>query len=79
MAIRKFIYDGKEIPDPDPGMSVDEVRQSLAEYFPELYNATTKWTFDALPTGWEESDPFADAQDVTMKMKVTGKPDKTNT
>lgn len=36
---RKFIYDGKEIPDPDPSMSIDEVRQSLAEYFPELYNA----------------------------------------
>lgn len=38
---RKFMYDGKEIQDPDPGMSIDEVRQSLAEYFPELYNAAS--------------------------------------
>jgi PRTRC genetic system protein C len=38
---RIFIYDGKELPDPDPGMSVEEVRQSLTDYFPELSNAET--------------------------------------
>ena len=37
---RKFIYDGKELPDPDPGMKVDEVRQNFAEFFPELSNAS---------------------------------------
>lgn len=36
---RKFIYDGKPLDDPDPSMKIDEVRQSYAEYFPELYNA----------------------------------------
>lgn len=39
---RIFMYDGKELPDPDPSLSVDEVRQSFAEYFPELYNAEVK-------------------------------------
>lgn len=38
---RIFIYDGKELPDPDPGMSIEEVRQSLTDYFPELSNAET--------------------------------------
>ena len=36
---RIFIYDGKDLPDPDPGMTVEEVRQSLTDYFPELSNA----------------------------------------
>lgn len=37
---RVFIYDGRELPDPDASMSIDEVRQSFAEFFPELSNAT---------------------------------------
>ncbi len=37
---RKFYYDGKELPDPDPAMSIDEVRQSMSDFFPELSNAT---------------------------------------
>jgi len=37
--VRKFIYDGKELGDPDPAMSIEEVRQAHAEFFPELYNA----------------------------------------
>ena len=41
---RVFIYDGKELPDSDPNMSVDEVRQSLTQFFPELANAETKET-----------------------------------
>jgi len=36
---RIFIYDGKDLPDPDPSMSVEEVRQSYTEFFPELANA----------------------------------------
>jgi len=39
---RKFIYDGKELPDTDPSMTVDEIRQSLSEFFPELSNAEAK-------------------------------------
>jgi PRTRC genetic system protein C len=39
--IRVFVYDGTEYPDPDPNMSVDEVRQGLLFAFPELSNADT--------------------------------------
>ena len=39
---RVFVYDGREFPDPDPRMSVDEVRQSMASFFPELANAESK-------------------------------------
>jgi len=40
--VRVFVYDGREFPDPDPKMSVDEVRQSMTNFFPELANAETK-------------------------------------
>jgi len=40
--VRVFVYDGREFPDPDPNMSVDEVRQSMTNFFPELANADTK-------------------------------------
>ncbi len=39
---RQFIYDGKTYPDPDSKMSPEEVRQSMAGFFPELSNAETK-------------------------------------
>jgi len=39
---RVFVYDGRDFPDPDPNMSVDEVRQSMTSFFPELANADTK-------------------------------------
>ena len=39
---RKFIYDNREFPDPDPSLPVEEVRKQLSEYFPELANADTR-------------------------------------
>jgi len=39
---RIIAYDGREFPDPDPKLSVDGVRQYLANFFPELSNAETK-------------------------------------
>ena len=39
---RIFVYDNREFPDPDPAMSVEEVRQSMTSFFPELANADTK-------------------------------------
>ncbi len=39
---RKFIYDGGEHPDPDPALSVDQVRQLMATFFPELANAEVR-------------------------------------
>ena len=39
---RVFIYDGREFPDPDPKISIEDVRRQLADYFPELTNADTR-------------------------------------
>lgn len=39
---RIFVYDGREHPDPDPSMSVDDVRKSMSDFFGELANATVK-------------------------------------
>ena len=41
MSIRIFVVEGREYPDPDPALTVEDVRHSLANYFPELANATT--------------------------------------
>ena len=39
---RTFVYDGREFPDPDPHLSVEDVRKQLADFFPELANAETR-------------------------------------
>src|SRR5579884_3686026 len=39
---RIFVVDGREFPDPDPKLPVDEVRKQLSEFFPELANADTR-------------------------------------
>jgi len=42
MGSRIFVIDGREFPDPDPSLSVDALRQSFTNFFPELYNAESK-------------------------------------
>lgn len=39
---RVFVYDGREFPDPDPSLEVDEVKRMMADFFPELQNAVVK-------------------------------------
>jgi len=39
---RVFIYDGREFPDPDSNLSVDEVKRMMTDFFPELANAEVK-------------------------------------
>ena len=41
---RVFIYDGREFDDPNPEMSVDDVRDYLSHFYRELANATCKHT-----------------------------------
>ena len=36
---RSFVYDGIELPDPDPRLTIDEVRRVFEEFFPELGHA----------------------------------------
>ena len=37
---RIFIVDQREFPDPDPNLTVEQVREMMASFFPELANAT---------------------------------------
>lgn len=37
--VRVFVYDGKEIEDPNPSMSPDQVRMFYTSFFPELATA----------------------------------------
>ena len=39
---RIFIVSDKEIPDPDPSMTVEQVRENFATFFPEVHNAVAK-------------------------------------
>ncbi len=39
---RIFIVSDKEIPDPDPDMTIEQVRENFATFFPEVHNATAK-------------------------------------
>ncbi|KKL67579.1 hypothetical protein LCGC14_2133530 [marine sediment metagenome] len=39
---RIFVYDGREFPDPGEGVTVEEYRQELAGFYPELSNAKTE-------------------------------------
>lgn len=39
--VRKFVYDGRVFDDPDPDLSVDQVREQMANFFSELTTAET--------------------------------------
>jgi len=41
---RVFVADNREFPDPDPDLSIDEVKNMLADFMPELHNAEVKET-----------------------------------
>jgi PRTRC genetic system protein C len=37
---REFVFSGARIPDPDPHMSIDQVRDLLTPSYPEIATAT---------------------------------------
>ena len=39
---RVFVCDNREFPDPDPNLSVDDVKKMMSDFFPELANAEVK-------------------------------------
>ena len=41
---RVFVYDDREFPDPDAGMTVDEVKATLSDFYGEIANASVKET-----------------------------------
>lgn len=48
--MRKFVYEGRTFPDPDPRMNIDEVRHHFMESFPALNNASSSETKDGEDT-----------------------------
>ena len=41
---RVFVYDDREFPDPDPQMTVDQVKTTLSDFYGEIANASVKET-----------------------------------
>ena len=41
---RIFVYDDREFPDPEPEMSVEQVKGTLADFYGEIANASVKET-----------------------------------
>ena len=41
---RIFVYDGREFDDPDPSMSVDDVKGTMADMYAEIATARVKTT-----------------------------------
>ena len=41
---RIFLYEGREHPDPDLGMTIEQVKMMLADFYGELANAEVKET-----------------------------------
>ena len=41
---RIFVYDDREFPDPDPEMTVDQVKATLSDFYGEIANASVKET-----------------------------------
>ena len=39
---RVFVYDDREFPDPDPNMTVGQVKGTLADFYGEIANASVK-------------------------------------
>jgi PRTRC genetic system protein C len=37
---REFVFNGSRIPDPDPQMSIDQIRDLLTPSYPEIATAT---------------------------------------
>lgn len=50
---RIFVYDDREFPDPDPAMTVDQVKATLSDFFGEVANASVTETARGADTIYE--------------------------
>ncbi len=50
---RIFVYDDREFPDPDPAMTVDQVKATLSDFFGEIANASVSETARGADTIYE--------------------------
>ena len=39
---RVFVYDNRELPDPDPELSPEEVKRIYTDFFPEVANSEVR-------------------------------------
>ena len=53
MAKRIFVYDGRTFDDPDPNMSVEEVKTTLSDFFGEIATADVNKTEQGEDTVYE--------------------------
>ena len=56
---RVFVYDDREFPDPDPEMSVDQVKATLSDFYGEIANASVKETKRATTPSTSSSGGWA--------------------
>jgi len=66
---RVFVYDGREIQDPDPKMTPDEVRQYYVQYYPELSNAEIKESKRKVPEATVNGVVIPEHQDDIYEFK----------
>lgn len=50
---RIFVYDEREFPDPDPNMTVEQVKDSLSDFYGDIANAEVKETKRGFDTIYE--------------------------
>ena len=60
---RIFVYDDREFPDPDPQMSVEQVKATLADFYGEIANASVKDGRATIGVQQPSSDPHIESFD----------------
>ena len=60
---RIFVYDDREFPDPDPQMSVEQVKNTLSDFYGEIANASVKDGRATIGVQQPSSDPHIESFD----------------
>ena len=58
-----FVYDDREFPDPDPQMSVEQVKNTLSDFYGEIANASVKDGRATIGVQQPSSDPHIESFD----------------
>ncbi len=69
---RKFIYDKREFPDPDPSLTVEQVKLHMANFFPELAQADIK-DLGERKVEPSPAEQLMDALEGALEANVSGK------
>ena len=60
---RIFVYDDREFPDSDPQMSVEQVKNTLSDFYGEIANASVKDGRATIGVQQPSSDPHIESFD----------------